>query len=275
MERDQLLERAALVELGVVEAADHDVGDVREAVGAQQVLGRRRREVRQRVLALDAPLVEVAARRRPRARRAVLGRAHEQPADVRMLAQRRDQLGVALLDLLAASAAAAPPSGRSARGCPSPGRRRRGSETSFLAASRRLRPVASVTRVADHRRLLVAAGEPGDRAARERALDQVVEPVAVALLERRALGLAVIGEDDDLVRARRVAARALDPRELLVELAQRLERVGALEPGVVGDLVVAREGRVDGRAGRASCRSARRTRSGRGRPRTSRARRNG
>ena len=39
VERDQLLEGASLVELGVVEAADHDVGDVFEAVGAQQVCG--------------------------------------------------------------------------------------------------------------------------------------------------------------------------------------------------------------------------------------------
>ena len=37
VEADQLLEGAALFELGVVEAADHDVGDVLEAVGAQQV----------------------------------------------------------------------------------------------------------------------------------------------------------------------------------------------------------------------------------------------
>jgi hypothetical protein len=44
VEGDQLLEGAALVELGVVEAADHDVGDVLEAVGAQQVLGRGGRE---------------------------------------------------------------------------------------------------------------------------------------------------------------------------------------------------------------------------------------
>ena len=78
--------------------------------------------------------------------------------------------------------------------------------------------------------------------------------VAVALLERRALRLAVVGEDDDLVRPRRVAARALDPAELLVELAQRLERVGPLEPGVVRDLVVARERRVDRGPALASCR---------------------
>ena len=69
--------------------------------------------------------------------------------------------------------------------------------------------------------------------------------VAVALPERRALGLAVVGEHDDLVGPRRVAARALDHPEALVELAQRLERVGALEARVVGDLVVAGERRVD------------------------------
>ena len=57
--------------------------------------------------------------------------------------------------------------------------------------------------------------------------------------------LAVVGEDDERVRPRRVAVRALDPPELLVELPQRLERVLALETGMVGDLVVAREGRVD------------------------------
>ena len=37
VERDQLLEGAALVQHRVVERADHDVRDVREAVGAQQV----------------------------------------------------------------------------------------------------------------------------------------------------------------------------------------------------------------------------------------------
>ena len=80
----------------------------------------------------------------------------------------------------------------------------------------------------------------------ERALDELVEPVAVPLLERRALRLPVVREDDDLVRPRRVPARAVDAAELLVELPQRLERVDALEAGMVGHLVVAREGRVDG-----------------------------
>ena len=43
VEADQLFEGAAFLELGVIEAADHDVGDVGEAVGAQQVYGRGRR----------------------------------------------------------------------------------------------------------------------------------------------------------------------------------------------------------------------------------------
>ena len=58
--------------------------------------------------------------------------------------------------------------------------------------------------------------------------DEVFEAEAVALFECGALGLAVIGEHDDLVRARGEAARSHDPAELLVELAQRLHRVGAL-----------------------------------------------
>ena len=92
---------------------------------------------------------------------------------------------------------------------------------------------------------------PGDVAARERALDELVEAVAVALLEGRSLRLPVVGEDDDLVRPRGVAAGALDVAEVVVELAQRLEGVGALEARVVRDLVVAREGRVDRQGARA------------------------
>ena len=124
-----------------------------------------------------------------------------------------------------------------------PGRTRRSSASASAC------PVASPTALPDHRVLLVAAARRSSTCAGlERALDEVVEAVAVALLERRALRLAVVGEDDDLVRTRRVAAGALDAVELLVELAQRLHRVGALEPGVVRDLVVARERRVHGRA---------------------------
>jgi hypothetical protein len=66
----------------------------------------------------------------------------------------------------------------------------------------------------------------------------------VALLEGGALRLSVVGEDDDLVRARSVRPRPSDAPELLVELAQRLHRVGALEARMVGDLVVAGEGGI-------------------------------
>ena len=100
-------------------------------------------------------------------------------------------------------------------------------------------------RGADGAVVLVTADERRDVGRFERPGDEVVEPVAVSLLEGCALRLAVVGEDDDLVRAGCVAARTGDAAELVVELAQRLERVGALQPGVVGDLVVARERRVD------------------------------
>ena len=100
----------------------------------------------------------------------------------------------------------------------------------------------------DHCVLLVAARVAGDLGILERPLDKLVEPVAVALLERGALRLTMVGEHDDLVRPRRVPPRAGDAAELLVELAQSLHRVGPLEPRVVGDLVVAGERRVHGRA---------------------------
>ena len=102
-------------------------------------------------------------------------------------------------------------------------------------------PGRLVDGVADHRALLVAVEEVGHLAGGQRPLHELVEPVAVALRERRALRLPVVGEDDDLVRPRGVSARALDAPELLVELAQGLERVRSLQAGVMRDLVVARE----------------------------------
>ena len=70
VEADQLLERAALVQDRVVEAPDHEVGDVREAARAQQVGRRRGRERGQRVLPHDPVGLEVAlARRAPAPRR--------------------------------------------------------------------------------------------------------------------------------------------------------------------------------------------------------------
>src|SRR5207244_5342716 len=60
VERDQLLEGAALVKSRVVEAADEQVRRVRETVCAEKMPRRRGREPRQRVLSLHAVLLEVA-----------------------------------------------------------------------------------------------------------------------------------------------------------------------------------------------------------------------
>ena len=100
VEADQLLEGAALFELGVVEAPHHDVGDMLEAVGAQQVLRRGGRERRERVLALDAAVREVVRAAGAERDRPVLGRADEQPADVGVRAEGGHELRVARLDLL-------------------------------------------------------------------------------------------------------------------------------------------------------------------------------
>src|SRR5512132_1003983 len=51
-------------------------------------------------------------------------------------------------------------------------------------------PCRLAERVTDHRGLLVAASYAAHAAACKGALDELVEPVAIALLERRALGLA-------------------------------------------------------------------------------------
>ena len=102
------------------------------------------------------------------------------------------------------------------------------------AAARRPRQRAPA-----HRRLLARVGERGAEiapclvdsgrrahlAALERFADELLERLAVALPERRPLGLAVVGEDDEVVGARRLRGGALEPRELAVVLAQHGEGV--------------------------------------------------
>ena len=121
------------------------------------------------------------------------------------------------------------------------------SETSFLAFLGCL-PVASLIALPTIALCSSPPAIPWTSPRRERALDELVEAVPVSLLEGGALRLPVVGEDDDLVRPRRVLQGHLDVAELVVELAQRLEGVGALEAGVVRNLVVAREGRVHRRS---------------------------
>ena len=250
----------------VVEAADHDVGDVGEAVGPPEVAGRGGGEGRERVVALDAPLVQVRGARTVRARRRRArrsGRAASRCADgsrsVGISSGWRSSISSRVSRCLLCHQVdepevAGPEDDDLAVG-----------DVVLRALLGALRPVASSTARLHHRVLLVAAGDARHAAAAERPLDELVEPVAVALLERRALGLPVVGEHDDLVRPRGVAARAGEPAELLVELAQRLHRVGALA-GRSGARP-RRSSRTSRRprGGRASCRSARRRRSGRAR----------
>jgi len=73
VERDQLLEGAPGLERCVIEAADHDVGHMGEAVRAQQVLGRVGRERCQWILALDPAVREVVGAAPAEHDRAVLG----------------------------------------------------------------------------------------------------------------------------------------------------------------------------------------------------------
>jgi hypothetical protein len=82
--------------------------------------------------------------------------------------------------------------------------------------------------------VLVTIGRARDAAGGQRSRDELLEVVSVSLLERRPLGLSVVGQDDELVRPGRVPAGSIDAAELLVELAQCLERVRTLEAGMVG-----------------------------------------
>src|SRR5215203_854817 len=73
VKRNQFFKRAPFVEHRVVEAPNHDVSDVWEAVGAKQVLRRVGCEDGERVLAFDPGFVEVVRSARTEHDRAVLG----------------------------------------------------------------------------------------------------------------------------------------------------------------------------------------------------------
>ncbi len=92
----ELLERGDLLGIGVVHAVDEDVGTVREAVVAAEVIGGRRVELRERVLALDRVVGSGgAASRAPSTNGAVRARSHHHEADPGMGAQALEQSGMA------------------------------------------------------------------------------------------------------------------------------------------------------------------------------------
>ena len=99
MERDQLLKGAALLELGVVEAVDEDVGRVRKAAAAQQMCGRGG----ENGASGSSPSTRSAPGnwlRRPEHDRAMLRRLHQHEADVRVGPQGADELRMTFVDLL-------------------------------------------------------------------------------------------------------------------------------------------------------------------------------
>src|SRR2546428_5701354 len=77
--------------------------------------------------------------------------------------------------------------------------------------------------------------------------DQRLEPLPIALAERRAGALAVIREDDEAIGPRRIKGRLLDEADDAVEAPEGVAGFDAVGPGVVRDLVVVDVVRVDRR----------------------------
>ena len=181
VERDQLLEGAALVEIRVVEQADHDVGDVPEAVRAQEMPWRIGRERRERILALDAPVGEVVEVRSYSTTGPCSAERTSRPADVRVRGERGQQARVPLVDLLARHSARLVHQVDEAEVA----RRQHNDLLSRDVVLRMLLlglAAGLAEGVADGGVVLVTAREGGDVARLERLPDELVEPVAVRCL---------------------------------------------------------------------------------------------
>ena len=202
--------------------------------------------------------------------RAALRRAHEDEPDAGVLEERPDQVRVALGEALQRDS---PGLAREADEPQAAGGHHHdlGRLVALLelgpgARLERHRPAGAAPaggrrhRTAGHRGIVGDLGEPGaevgqglvlaagmrlDVAGPTRLADEVLERHAVTVLEGRALRLAVIGQHDELVGPRRVRDGRPDAGELAVDLTQHGQRVVALDPRVVRDLVVGEEGRVD------------------------------
>ena len=100
VEGDQFLECATLLEIGVIEAVDEDVGGVCEAIRALEVSRSVGRERRERILSLDPIRAQKMTATRTEHYGSVLTKMHHHEADVRVPTEGLDQLGVATVDLL-------------------------------------------------------------------------------------------------------------------------------------------------------------------------------
>ncbi len=223
-----------------------------------QMLGRRRVEACERVLALDAVVRQM---RRPGGadhERPLCLRAHHHEPDSGMGGEGVQQLRVRFGDLLERQSLGAlrqidepEAAGHESRPPPS---RAPGSEAPRSASASRFGPSATVpstdrlrvARASDapaEAWLLACVGQHGadvaprlvDRGGRvhltlrERALHDLLERLAIALAERRALCLAVVGEHDQVIRARRLRRRALQPGQLVIVALEHRQRVGLRE----------------------------------------------
>ena len=202
-------------------------------------------------------------------------RADQDEADPGMVAERRDQQRVERLEPLQGD-----PAGLAREADQAEAARGHHRELGHLAPVRPVHLLADLGVERHHAVVAAAAGRRADRARRDRVVagdlgqagaevgervvlalldrdralrvagraHQVLERFPVAVAEGLPLRLAVVGEDDQPVGARSVGAGEGDPGDLAVEVAQHGEGVVAFDPGVVGDLVVGEEGRVDERA---------------------------
>src|SRR5712691_10566239 len=78
-------------------------------------------------------------------------------------------------------------------------------------------------------------------------LNEAFERLAIPLREHRAGALPVVGEHDEAIGPRRVLARFLDDPDDLVKPRHGIARFHAIGPGVMRDLVVIDEVRIDRR----------------------------
>src|SRR5215217_2263940 len=271
---DEFLEGSHLSGFRPVSAVYHDIGAIRETVSAFDVLGRVGTEGRKRVLSFYATFIKKAKALLADNDRPVLLGASEHETDARMVPQRGDDMRVALVDPFQRDPPGLPREGDKPEAAGGqdddlrwyfpllltpylfpfllayddgsvdrpPLRRPPYGPGDGAVATRRLRQ-----RGAQVPHGFVAWGCGLDALGGTGSLHEMLQRRAVAILECRPLGLAVVGQNDQTVRAGRILNGRFDPCELPVDLAQGGERIRALYPRVVGNLVVAEERRVGDR----------------------------
>ena len=213
-------------------------------------------EVEQRVLAGDGVVPQPARSPGAEHDRAVLVGPHHHEPDPGMLDQRRDQARMERLDLrhrhpvipLRQRDQPQPTGGeddggvsgrvllllpRRPRGQPRerPGRRRAGRSvaraTSFCACALLIPCIGECT--PDRAQPLVAGCRREDVASGQRAPHQLLQLDSVALAERAPLALPMVRQHYQVVGARRLLDRPLEPGKLCVVLAKHRESVGLLD----------------------------------------------